>query len=154
MNYYIIDKTLNPNVIGSDYPQAYKFIKGYDPRGPHALFSIYKYWNSFPDYIPNLDGIMLSGTAKQTDFVSDGFSIGYIVSEKAKNIIEKYNLYPHCFYPLGLYIRKVKYDYFLLFMTSGYSDFVDYKKSTFEKCNLSTNEKDGVVSVDSKKKST
>ncbi|MCD7901852.1 MAG: hypothetical protein LUH22_18975 [Bacteroides sp.] len=74
MKYFIIEESLNEEVVGKDYPQACKFIKGYNPNAPKALFSLYQYHTRFPNYIPDLDGIMLSGSAKLTDFVSSGFS--------------------------------------------------------------------------------
>jgi hypothetical protein len=150
MKYYIVKKSLKPEIIGSNYPQAHKFIRGYDPEAPDAIFSISKYRTSFPDYTPNLDGIMLSGTAKKTDFVSDGFGLGYFMSTKAKGIIEKYHLCPHRFYPLGLYIRKVKHDYYLLRKISDYSDFVDYKKSTFIEYNIASGGKKDWIKLNSK----
>ena len=70
MKYFIVEDSLDEKV----FPQAYKFIKGYNPDAPNMLFSIYKYRESFPDYIPDLDGVMLSGSAKITNIVSNGFS--------------------------------------------------------------------------------
>jgi len=150
MKYYIIKSSLNTKIVGSNYPQAYRFIKGYNPEAPNAIFSISDYRTSFPDYEPDLDGIMLSGTAKQTDFVSDGFGLGYIMSAKAKTIFEKYHLCPHRFYPLGLYIRKVKHNYNLFRKISIYSDFVDYKKSTFTEYDISRGRRYAPIMVESK----
>lgn len=151
MNYFIQEPSLEPAIIGDDYPQAYKFIKGYDPEAEKALFSTYKYRTSFPDFIPNLDGIRLSGSAKLTDFVSNGFrSNFFIISEKAKSVFEQHQLCMHQFYPLGLYKRNKKYDYFLLWFISDYSDFVDYKKTTFIKYNIFSEKRGDVISVISK----
>lgn len=150
MKYYIIKQTLRTEIIGSNYPQAHKFVKGYNPEAHNAIFSISKHRTSFPDYTPNLDGIMLSGTAKKTDFVSDSFGLGYIMSTKAKEIIEKYNLCSHRFYSLGLYIRKVKHDYYLLRELSDYSESVDYRKSTFVEYDIASGEKNGEVKLISK----
>ena len=74
MKYFIVEDSLDEKVVGKDFPHAYKFIKGYNPDAPNMLFCIYKYRESFPDYIPDLDGIMLSGSAKLTNIVSNGFS--------------------------------------------------------------------------------
>jgi hypothetical protein len=148
MDYYIVKESLTPDVIGNDYPQAYKFIKGYNSEASDAIFSLYKYKTTFPDFIPNLDGIMLSGSAKLTDFVSHGFdSSCFIVSEKAKKILEQYKLCMHQFYSLGLYKRNKKYNYFLFKIISDYSDNVNYKKSTFVEYNISSREKLSAVSV-------
>ena len=150
MKYYIIKDSLDPKIIGSDFPQVHKFIKGYNPEAPNAIFSLSKYRTSFPDYTPDLDGIMLAGTAKKTDFVSSSFGLGFIMSKKAKEIMAQYNLCPHRFYPLGLYIRKVKHNYYLLRTVFNYSDFVNYKKSTFREHYLGSDKWYDPVIVDSK----
>lgn len=150
MKYYIVNDSLDEAVVGKDYPQAYKFMKGYDGDAPNGIIGLYKYDVEFPDFIPDLDGIMLSGSAKLTDVVSNGYcSDFFIVSEKVKRILEQYTLCPHRFYPLGLYKRKVKYDYFLLHIISVYVDYVDYNRTSFMDCDIFTNKKDGDVIVTS-----
>lgn len=137
MKYFIMEESSNEKIVGSNFPQVYKFIKGYDEEASNALFSLYKYRDTFPDYVPNLDGVKLAGYAKLTDFISNGFSGDLkIVSTKAKIILEKHNLCPSRFYPLGLYKRKMKYDYFLFKFISDYSDFVDYEKTSFKEYNI------------------
>lgn len=139
-------------LIGSDYPQAYSFIKGYNPNAPHALFDLYEYlYTKFPDYIPDLSGIKMSARAKLTDIVSGGFGNRLeIISPRVKEILETYNLCPHRFYGMNLYLRKVRYDYYMFHTQCDYSDFVDYQRSTFVKCyNYST--KGASVVINSKK---
>ena len=140
--YYIVSSSSDPKLIGSDFPQAYNFTKEYNPNAPHALFDLYEclYTQKFPDYIPDLSGIRMSGKAKLTDIVSNGFGGQLeIVSPRTKEILETYNLCPHRFYEMNLYLRKVKYDYYMFHTQCDYSDLVDYKKSTFvEYYNYST----------------
>lgn len=137
MKYFIMEESLNEKIIGGNFPQVYKFIKGYDEDAPNALFSLYKYRNAFPDYVPNLDGVMLAGYAKLTDFISNGFSNRLrIMSPRAKAVLGQYNLCSHQFYPLGLYKRKIKHDYFLFHIVSDYSDFVDYERTSFQEYDL------------------
>ncbi|WP_071149536.1 hypothetical protein [Bacteroides ndongoniae] len=152
MKYYIIKESINENIVGKDFPQVHKFIKGYNPDAPKALFSLYKYVESFPDYMPELDGMMLAGYAKLTDFVSSSFSSQlFIISENGRKTLDQYNLCPHRFYPLGLYKRKVKHDYFLLkTILADYIDYVDFEKSSFIEYNIASKEKFGEVSVNSK----
>lgn len=40
MKYFIVEDSLDEKVVGKDFPQAYKFIKGYNPDTPNMLFSI------------------------------------------------------------------------------------------------------------------
>lgn len=57
------------------------------------------------------------------------------MSKKARDILAQFHLCPHKFYPLGLYKRKIKNDYFLFHYHSDYSDFVDYEKTSFREKN-------------------
>lgn len=151
MEYYIVDESMDPKVVGTDFPQVYQFIKGYDPHAPHALCSLYDYVDTFPDYTPELDGLRLSRYAKLTDFVSGGFSsFLYIVSGRVKDLLENFHLCPHRFYPLGLYCKGVKHDYFMLQLNSDYSDFVDYPKSKFYEQELFSKKKYGIFEARSK----
>ena len=148
--YYIVSSSSDTKLIGSDFPQAYNFTKEYNPNAPHALFDLYEYlYTKFPDYIPDLSGIRMSGRAKLTDIVSNGFGGQLeIVSPRTKEILETYNLCPHRFYEMNLYLRKVKYDYYMFHTQCDYSDLVDYKKSTFVEYNYST--KGASMSINSK----
>lgn len=132
MKYYIVKKTRDEKIVGSDFVQVHSFIKGYNPSAPNALFSLYKYNESFPNYVPDLDGLMVSGSSKLTDIVSNGFSGWFhIINPRVKTLLENYNLCPHRIYPVGLYRRKIRYDYFLLSTLSNYTDFIDYEKTSF-----------------------
>lgn len=82
------------------------------------------------------------------DLVGDFF----LISEKTKSIFEQHQLCTHRFYPLGLYKRKVKYNYFLFSIISDYSSNVDYEKSIFVEHDLLTGEKGDFVLLDSRKK--
>jgi len=145
--YYKFDLSTDTNLVGQDFPQSYKFIKEYNPNGNHAIFELYKYRTNFPNFIPNLSGIMLSGRAKLTDFISNAFG-AIIVSPKVKDTLQRFNLCPHKFYPCTLHSRGKSFDYFWLHLISDYSDYVDYKKTTFVEYNFS--ERRGSISVESK----
>ena len=41
MKYFIVEDSLDEKVVGKDFPQAYKFIKGYNPDAPNML-DVYK----------------------------------------------------------------------------------------------------------------
>lgn len=148
--YYIVEHSKDTAIVGGDYPQAYNFIKGYNPRKENGLFSLYKYRTTFPDFDPDLDGIKLSGRAKLTDFVSTPFG-AWIISPKAKNVLEKSKLCPHRFFPMSLYVRNKIHDYFFFLIKSDLSDFVDYSKSTFVEYDLHTLTKFEPVIIKSKK---
>ena len=132
--YYTINESLNPQIVGKDFPQCRDFIKGYNPYAEHALISLYDYIDAFPDYIPYLDGFKLAGSAKLTDFVSSAFCGNlFIVSERARQLLETYNLGPHRFYSLGLYKRNVRHNYYMLhiIINPDYTEDVNYSQSIF-----------------------
>ena len=112
MKYYKIKYDLNPKVVGSDFPQSWQFSKEYEKRkkNPNAIYELEeiifdKYQQ--PDFIPDLDGFVLSGRAKLTDFVSTPFCHALCMSENAKNILQsKCNFGAHEFYEATLYVRK------------------------------------------------
>lgn len=145
--YYIFDYSTDPKIVGVDFPQVYKFIKTYNPNGTNAIFELYKYKTSFPDFNPDLSGFFLSGKAVLTDFISNAFGV-IIVSEKVKNLFQNFNLCSHRFYPCTLHSRGKSYNYFWLHIISDYSDYVDYAKTTFVEYNFS--QRRGLISVNSK----
>lgn len=152
--YYTINESLNPQIIGKDFPQVHNFIKTYNPDAEYALLSLYDYFDEFPDYIPNLDGFKLTGSAKLTDFVSSAFCPNlFIVSERAKHLLETYNLGSHRFYSLGLYKRNVKHNYYMLhiIINPDYTENVNYSQSVFKECSeYSIDENWGYHSISSR----
>ena len=146
--YYIIKESTDSQTVGTDFPQVYKYVKEYKPNAPRALYALYKFRTSFPDYIPELGGFKLSGYAKLTDFLSTPF-MATLVSPKAKEVLQRYHLCPHRWYPCTIHSRKKVYDYFWLHIISDNSDFVDYKKSTFVEYDFSRKGK--TVHITSKK---
>ncbi|MBB3187867.1 imm11 family protein [Microbacter margulisiae] len=146
--HYILKDSTDPKIIGNGFPQVFKFTKEYDPNGEKAIFELYKYRFEFPNFVPNLSGLKLAGYAKLTDFISNSFNT-IIVSLKTKLLLEDFNLCPHRFYPCSLHGKKGReYDYYWLHIISDYSDYVDYKKSTFVEYDLFN--KKGSVLVESK----
>ena len=111
MKYYIIESHLNPKVVGSDYPQSWRFTKEYEKRknNPNAVYSLLeRVKNNFSiDFIPDLDGFILSGRAKLTNFVSTSVLDRLFLDEKAKNILQtKCNLGVSKYFDATLYTKK------------------------------------------------
>lgn len=112
MKYYKIKYDLNSKVVGSDFPQSWQFTKEYKKRtdNPNAIYQLEEFiFDKYqqPDFIPDLDGFVLSGRAKLTDFISVTSCHALLVSEKAKEILQlKCNFGDHEFYEATLYVRK------------------------------------------------
>lgn len=136
MIYYSIDYSINPKIVGTQYPQVYDFIKGYNPE-PEAngLFSLYNRYNEgFPSQTLNLSGLKLSNGSKYTDFISGGFADYLtILSPEAKAVFDKVKIEEHRFYPCQITSlrKKIVKDYFVMKVRSCNFDYIDFKQSVF-----------------------
>lgn len=135
MEYFKMKYSVDEKVIG-DYPQIRDCVKGYDDEAPHAIYEFVGCRDKFPTFTPKLDGMKLYGRAKRTDFLSFVYAPSdrfHVMSPKAKEILEQFNLCDYRFYPLGLYSKKKRYEYYCLNILSLKPDPIDYKNSVFVK---------------------
>ena len=133
MKYYKVDNDLNPKVVGSDYPQSWQFTKEYKKRmnNSDALYALYECLinQEHPDFIPDLDGFVLSGRAKLTNFVSAVAVDGMFLDEKAKQVLEaKCNLGDHEFYEATLYVRKEPKRFYNWGLFNDICSYVEFNK--------------------------
>lgn len=136
MTYYEIDYSTNLQIVGSQYPQVYDFIKGYSPEViDNGLYTLYNSnLDGFPDKKPNLSGLKLANGAKFTDFVSGGFGdYLFILSPEAKSLLDKIIIEEHCFYPATIVSTRKKEvkDYYVMKIKSNNFDYIDFKQSNF-----------------------
>lgn len=137
MKYYSIDYSTNPKIVGTQYPQVWDFVQGYNPE-PEAqgIFSLYNMYNEgFPDQNLNLSGLKLANGAKYTDFISSGLGGDYlmIISPDAKSIFEKVKIEQHQIYPCKISSLRKKniMDYYIMKVKSNNFDYIDFKHSVF-----------------------
>ena len=90
---------------------------------------------SLPDFTPSFSNLYIN---KITDVIDDSAigGKGFIVNKKLKEIFAKYKLDTHKFYPLETYKygTEEKIDeefYWFQIISSNYSDWINYKKSSF-----------------------
>lgn len=87
-----------------------------------------------PQTLPDLGYFELFKSSKLTDFITGSClqQYGLIISKKAKEIFEQFNLGQAKFYPLTLEHKGNFYgEYFLLKTLSSGVEFIDFEKSTF-----------------------
>ena len=133
MKYYKVEYSDDRSVVGSQYPQVYDFIKGYNPKPEaHGLFSLYYDDNPFPENV-DLSGLKLANGANYTDFLCGGFSNDlFLFNEKAKsllnilNIDREYKIYPAKVISLR---KKMEKEYFMMKNLSNNFENVDFEKS-------------------------
>lgn len=87
-----------------------------------------------PIELPEIGQMKLYQSSKVTDFIKGSFlqQYGFIVSGKAKVILEKYNLGKHKYYPLELIHKEQVYsNYWFLRSSASMKDYIDFEKSSF-----------------------
>lgn len=130
--YYIFEPACNTVETGSQFPQVQKMSPGYDYKASNSVYALSRAVEKFPDFLPNLDYLIVHGKANLTDLLSTSpISGGFLISERFKQLLEKFNLAPHKFYPARVSYKKEFHDYYWLHIICNFPDSVDYKKSTF-----------------------
>jgi len=131
MEYYILKKSTEKNIIGSEYPQIQTMGGTVNRDADDSLYNVYS--NKFPDFIPNLNYFIVESKSILTDVLSASMiSFGFIVNDKVKNIFEQHKLPPHKFYPATVqYNAKFYNNYYWFFFVSDVLNFVDYDKTSF-----------------------
>lgn len=134
--YYAIKWSIDPKVVGSDHPQAWSFTKEYEKRedNPNAVYAFLKEVNKLkrPDYIPDLDGFVLSARAKLTNFVHVVVFVRPFLDEKAKTVLqESCNLGDHEFYEATLYVRKEPKRFYYLESFLDMSPYIEFNECLY-----------------------
>lgn len=119
--------------IGNQYPQIQDMTKDYDFDALDSVHQLEKYYNSLPDFHPNLDSFVLHKQSKITDFLSNGVvNNGFLISKKVVDILSNFNIPEHKFYPAKiLHNGKLIEEYYWFQTAKNVKQFVDYKKSSF-----------------------
>ena len=134
MQFKIVDFSNDPKEIGSQYPQVQEMSKGYDYDAPNSIDEVGRFYTSLPDFEPNFNSFVLHNQAKPTDFLSNALaSNGYLISERVKELLSKFNLPEHKFYPAKILFKKehLSIKYYWFHPIRNFKKFVDYKNSEF-----------------------
>ena len=138
MIYYKFRDACATKETGAYYPQIPEMIKGYDYNALNSVHNFRK--NDFlkNGNIPNFDTFRMNGKSKITDILSESVvsGNGFIVSKKLKEILEKYILPTHWFFPVKILRRDIVLEgffWFEIFREKDQVQLVDFKKSTFYK---------------------
>ncbi|RAV97588.1 hypothetical protein DQQ10_27625 [Pseudochryseolinea flava] len=82
--------------------------------------------------MPKYD-IQIKHKAKPTNLLSSlsGF-YGLTIDDKFKDILQRFNLPPHQFYPVNVTHRKVQLSYYWFHFVNSFLDYIDFTSSVFE----------------------
>lgn len=133
MEFYILDSSLEPKKSAQIY--------GLDPD--YISLEVFQQgdlgYNDFPKEKVVFSGLHLRKGSVIVDFINEMGAyggLGYLMSEKAKTILENFNLPKHKFYQLPILEFKQKsYQYYYMQILSNSFDysFINFEKSSFLK---------------------
>lgn len=133
MEFYILDSSLEPKKSAQIY--------GLDPD--YISLEVFQQgdlgYNDFPKEKVVFSGLHLRKGSVIVDFINEMGAyggLGYLISEKAKTILENFNLTKHKFYQLPILEFKQKsYQYYYMQILSNPFDysFINFEKSSFLK---------------------
>lgn len=128
MIFYNIGHTNEIDIIGH-YPQTKETVSSsYHIDNFNSIEKVSP--NAFPDFTPKY-GLDLHKESNETDILDRGaLEFGFILSEKLKFLLERFNLPPHRFYPIDVYNAKNQY-YWLHYITD-FEQFFDVRNTEVE----------------------
>ena len=132
MKFFILKSATNTIETGPIYPQVQKMSFGYNYEAFNSVHALSRFLDKFPDFSPNLDHFILNDKSKLTDLLSVAVAYGgLLISNKFKNLFEKFSLPLHIFYPAKVLRQKEFFEYHWMHIICDLTDDVDYKKSNF-----------------------
>ncbi len=117
----------NLKVIGHN-PQI-EMKKGYNPTLPNSFWQVKS--QEFPDFEPNLE-LELHKKAKVTDYIEQIPPFGMLINEPFKNILTKFNLPPHKFYPIKVFSKGKLLKYYWFHWLFDIFEHIDLQNSTMQ----------------------
>jgi len=133
MKYYLLEEACRTEETGNQYPQILKMSKDHDYDDDKGVYVFSRV--ALPSTKPDLKYLMLDDNAKLTDMLSAVMLRlnGFLISEKFKNLLQKYKLPEHQFYEA--YIMNAKGEqfkyYWLQMLRDNDMKYVDFENSGF-----------------------
>ena len=134
MKYFIISDSDSIQEIGY-HPQT-DLNPGYNPTLNNACYKMSS--GSLSDYDPHVE-LRLHNKSKRTNFIdkSAGLTFGIVIDERFKNILTKFKLPKHKFYPISVFHKDRVYEYYWFhFLCKDIFNFIDKEKSTLKIVNI------------------
>ena len=130
--YYTFKPAVNSIETGPVYPQIQKMNPKYNYKANDSVYALSKAVDCFPDTI-NLDYFIANGRAKLTDVLSNSLAMinGFLISDRFKIVLEKFNLSPHKFFTSKFLNKNTFFNYHWLHIPCNLMDLIDYPNSSF-----------------------
>jgi len=139
MKYFTIKSTSEKKIIGNEFPQIQTMAGSVNRADDNSVYNVFP--DAFPEFVPNLNYFVLHRNSKVTDVLSASMiSGGFIVNTRVREILEKYSLPEHRFYPATVECNnKLDDNYAWFFFVSDVLDFIDYGRTKFYLCDMLDN---------------
>lgn len=133
MKYYSIQSSLNEKIMGK-IPQAKEFIHHCNVQEEPNFID--KFIFKKIEIQPVLSNVVLYSKAKRTDIIDTfgdiGFNFSYIISNKLKEIIEKFNCFGFQFFKTYvIHVDEKLDDYWVINKFDFAYQYIDFKNTTF-----------------------
>ena len=130
MRYFSIRAACGTQETGRGYPQINGMNQEYDFNKSNSITRIKI--GKVPSKNPNFDYFILKNKSKFTDILSAWFlNDGLIISKRFKEILEKFDLQDHRFYPAKVAKHNEKRNYYWFLPLDDLSSKVDYQSTEF-----------------------
>ena len=131
--FYTLDPACGTKETGNNFPQIQDMLPKYDWKGANSINKLSRCRFAFPDFEPNLDGLVIKSKTKITDLlITAMLTKGMMISPKFKSLLEGFNLGNVKFYPSRIYYKGTfLVEYFCMHILPVGIDVVDIAGSTF-----------------------
>jgi len=137
--FYILDHSLEENIIGDDYPQCTGVLKDYNNDFKNSL-SLYYFAHQKGkkiNYKPDLSAIKIGRKTRLTDCISCSLGPGndLVISYKFKNLLKNFKTSPLQLFNCVLNRKEEQFNYWWVHYIYTLEKEVNYHKSTFRHSN-------------------
>ncbi|MGK7392747.1 MAG: imm11 family protein [Candidatus Cyclobacteriaceae bacterium M2_1C_046] len=133
MKYYIIKEAAGTIETGRTYPQTDGLRDGYNFDSPNSVHCLK--FHCFPNFLPDLNYFNLHSDSKLTDVISTSAisAYGLLISTRFKNVIEKFNISTHAYYPATIRYNENLIDNYFWFHLLGIDilEAIKFNESNF-----------------------
>src|SRR5688572_17507863 len=127
--YYLINKAFEPKEVGC-YPQSCKMGCGYNHSRSDSIDQVKTH--RIPNFSPFTGCFVLQKKARLTDFISAPIiPTGFIVSAKAKAVLEKHDLGKHIFFQTSISMGGELFNdyYWFIYEPIDLTTSIDFSKT-------------------------
>jgi hypothetical protein len=134
--YFRIEGSINPRIIGPDYPQCQDYLKSYNDElsNKRSVYSFAFFHGKRADITPDLNSIVAREKAVMTDLLSCSMTFGadMVFSTRLLETIQLFRASEFQVFEATIHKKKISHtNYRWIHFVYGLEPFIDFKKSCF-----------------------